>query len=430
MEILIVILILVAVAGVVWNTRQPKPTGDIDTLQSSITSAPPDSSEHEREPENDDNVEYEYVFDDDVTDQTTISHETSSPTEEVYTYTDDGFQSETSEDEHYTYSDPEDGYSYGYLDNAYDESDSKTSVIDPDEGYSYEDEPQVVTRPTSSLIRVLWENFGQGKVHLRPSEYIELYDNIAAFVNIYDYPGALIVRNPNSGQVYVNTSNKVLEALYKYIRSLIKTGMLDESDQGFKTMILPLATSGYTSLKDLLKDLRKHYKIGSNTHVPIKRDTSLRLRQEHGAQTSVKYGYNIETANLYELWYSFIEGNVALDPESFEIVRKYTLKHKRRTPEFSGIYVLHNQTLGKAYVGQSVNVMDRIRQHMSGTGRGQTGSALLHADKELGHEFRITVIPLQFSNYSTLDKLESVAIAHYDSFYNGYNKTRGNHIND
>lgn len=126
----------------------------------------------------------------------------------------------------------------------------------------------------------------------------------------------------------------------------------------------------------------------------------------------------------YEL---FIGGQATLTPEQFEELRQMALANKNLYPDFSGVYVILNQTLNKTYVGQSIHVMKRLRDHFSGHGKGNTGSALLYRDYYSGNGFLITVIPIHDAPTDNLNRLERILIAEFDSFETGYNKTRGNH---
>lgn len=123
----------------------------------------------------------------------------------------------------------------------------------------------------------------------------------------------------------------------------------------------------------------------------------------------------------------FIGGMVTLTPEQFEELRQMALANKNSYPDFSGVYVILNQTLNKTYVGQSIHVMKRLRDHFSGHGKGETGSALLYRDYYSGNGFLITVIPIHDAPTDNLNRLERILIAEFNSFETGYNKTRGNH---
>lgn len=89
--------------------------------------------------------------------------------------------------------------------------------------------------------------------------------------------------------------------------------------------------------------------------------------------------------------------------------------------DFAGVYILCNGRKHKYYVGQSVHVYHRLRQHF--TGRGNPD---VYADYMRGRPFTIQVIPLEGSGFKTLNELERKAISTYDAYKHGYNKTRGN----
>lgn len=86
-----------------------------------------------------------------------------------------------------------------------------------------------------------------------------------------------------------------------------------------------------------------------------------------------------------------------------------------------GVYILQNQTDGRYYVGQSVDLMRRIREHLKG--RGNQG---VYKSMQMGDRFTIQLIKLSESKFYDLDSLEKHFIRKHDSFRRGYNKTRGN----
>ena len=89
--------------------------------------------------------------------------------------------------------------------------------------------------------------------------------------------------------------------------------------------------------------------------------------------------------------------------------------------DFTGVYVIHNATRDLYYVGQSVRVVGRVTQHLTGHGNGD-----VYADLKYSDDFRISVVSLAQSGYASLDALERDAIAAYDAYGRGYNRTRGN----
>lgn len=90
-------------------------------------------------------------------------------------------------------------------------------------------------------------------------------------------------------------------------------------------------------------------------------------------------------------------------------------------PEFTGVYILHNATKDMYYVGQSVRVMQRVRQHLTGHGNGD-----VYADYKNGDSFTVRTISMSSSGYLSIDDLERDMIEAHDAYDNGYNRQRGN----
>lgn len=89
--------------------------------------------------------------------------------------------------------------------------------------------------------------------------------------------------------------------------------------------------------------------------------------------------------------------------------------------EFTGVYILHNVDKDKYYVGQSIRVLSRITQHLTGHGNGD-----VYADFKYGDCFTVSTIPMQGSGYQSLNDLERDTISAYNAKEQGYNMTRGN----
>lgn len=73
------------------------------------------------------------------------------------------------------------------------------------------------------------------------------------------------------------------------------------------------------------------------------------------------------------------------------------------------------------YVGQSTRVVGRLTQYLTGHGNGD-----VYADYKYGDDFELNVVSLRESGYDSLAALERDAIAAYDAYDKGYNRTRGN----
>lgn len=92
-----------------------------------------------------------------------------------------------------------------------------------------------------------------------------------------------------------------------------------------------------------------------------------------------------------------------------------------------GVYVIHNKEKDKYYVGQSKDVMKRIKQHFNGTTPQNPIFAEDYYTSQIENRdniFEVKVIRCETKD--ELDSLEKKLIYDYDSFNNGYNRTSGN----
>lgn len=92
--------------------------------------------------------------------------------------------------------------------------------------------------------------------------------------------------------------------------------------------------------------------------------------------------------------------------------------------DFSGVYIIKNLDTEKVYVGQSVNVIKRLRQHLNGSssvGNVDINDSIVNGD-------RLIVYGLRFSDYdfSDLNDMERYFIDYFDAYAFGYNRTKGN----
>lgn len=111
----------------------------------------------------------------------------------------------------------------------------------------------------------------------------------------------------------------------------------------------------------------------------------------------------------------FLNQRNSLTPEEFFKVKA---NHKG---DCVGVYILHNETNGKYYVGQAKRLFFRINQHFTGHGNGD-----VYADYKYGDDFSIRIIKLNESEDGDLDRLEKYWIKMTDAKNSGYNKTAGN----
>lgn len=116
--------------------------------------------------------------------------------------------------------------------------------------------------------------------------------------------------------------------------------------------------------------------------------------------------------------------NMVSQDESFTMLKLFSgLEYER----IIGVYVIHNKEKDKYYVGQSKDVMKRIKQHFNGT---IPKNAIFAEDYYTSQmENRDNIFELKIIRCETkdeLDSLEKKLIYEYDSWNSGYNGTSGN----
>ena len=92
-----------------------------------------------------------------------------------------------------------------------------------------------------------------------------------------------------------------------------------------------------------------------------------------------------------------------------------------------GCYLIHNKENDKYYVGQSKDVLKRIRQHFKGTVPNNVIFAedyYLALPEKREDLFEVKIIPCKTKD--ELDRTEKQLIEDYDAFNSGYNGTNGN----
>lgn len=88
-----------------------------------------------------------------------------------------------------------------------------------------------------------------------------------------------------------------------------------------------------------------------------------------------------------------------------------------------GIYKITNTKNGKSYIGQSVNVEMRLQQHKHSLEKSAK-SWYFQAREESDNINDFTFEVLQECKLEELDELEEYWVDYYDSYSNGYNKTK------
>ena len=103
-------------------------------------------------------------------------------------------------------------------------------------------------------------------------------------------------------------------------------------------------------------------------------------------------------------------------PEEF-LSKRMWFTDKGDKVDFTGVFVLHNLTKDKFFVGHSIHVLERVRQYFTGQGNGD-----VYADWKMGDKFIISTLSLVDSGHKDLNELEQKIIEAYDARERGYNK--------
>lgn len=89
-----------------------------------------------------------------------------------------------------------------------------------------------------------------------------------------------------------------------------------------------------------------------------------------------------------------------------------------------GIYKITNTKTGESYIGKSVNIEQRIKQHKNELRKGIHHNTDLQSDYNRGAGFTFEIIK-RVIDANELDAEERAEIARYDTFHHGYNQSPG-----
>ena len=100
--------------------------------------------------------------------------------------------------------------------------------------------------------------------------------------------------------------------------------------------------------------------------------------------------------------------------------------YEKNKQTITGVYIIHNNSKNKYYVGQATKIFDRVYNLFTGNG-GNAGSKELFYDYvKTRDQFTVKIVPLNKSNFNSLDALEKYFITKFKAKAVGYNKTAGN----
>lgn len=161
------------------------------------------------------------------------------------------------------------------------------------------------------------------------------------------------------------------------------------------------------SSKDLMEQIRDYQnKLNEKSQDIEKQKNRIQVKCEEDLQ-------NVTTLDIA----------IAQDSDFIPLKKFVGLEYEK----IIGCYAIHNIVNDKYYVGQSKDVMKRLRQHFKGT----VPSNIIFAEdyysqKEEDREslFELKIIPCETKD--ELDRTEKQLIEEYDAFQSGYNGTNGN----
>ena len=90
-----------------------------------------------------------------------------------------------------------------------------------------------------------------------------------------------------------------------------------------------------------------------------------------------------------------------------------------------GIYSITNKINGKRYIGQSINIDNRWKEHIRNIDNPNKNNTIYKALRKYGLENFIYCVLEENVLRENLNMKEQEWIEYYDSFYDGYNLTAG-----
>lgn len=199
-------------------------------------------------------------------------------------------------------------------------------------------------------------------------------------------------------------------SIYHYLRSPKRLTKLETK----QTCLLELQSKQRDEINDLIEKNEKQTEIINQ---------ALALFEKRQAEIAATIALNIEEkdkmiSEITPLPITYEQDN------SFIPLKSMTgLEYKK----IIGCYIIRNKQNLRCYVGQSKDVVKRIRQHFKGTYPNNIIFAedyFAAKDIDKDNLFEVKIIPC--TTKDELDRTEKELIEYYDAFNSGYNGTSGN----
>lgn len=156
------------------------------------------------------------------------------------------------------------------------------------------------------------------------------------------------------------------------------------------------------------------YKVGYDLYQKEQEDRRKQQAEREKAEREMQ-----KAIDDFEQNRSVIVGDAVNAMDARPFVDMDVFAAKKEYQDVPGIYVIHNITKDKYYIGQSKNLRRRVLDHF----RGEP----LYVDYVKGDECEVKVLTLNESKFPSLNPLEKVFIRKYSVDHDIYNRTRGNH---
>lgn len=206
-----------------------------------------------------------------------------------------------------------------------------------------------------------------------------------------------------------------------FIQALIRKYAINKTRIHYNSQNKPIRTQKGAYRVDFSKDTDKYYNevvkrlfIGSRFRDDFIEMVGPTIKLCELESSISKY-LKIKNEQNKENFKRFNEEQEKITPEDF-----FSVKNNIKG-DIVGVYIIHNCSKDKYYVGQAKRLYFRVNQHFTGHGNGD-----VYADYKYGDQFTISIVALSNSGYSDLDALERNLIKLYDAYDRGYNRTNGN----
>ncbi|MGN0536985.1 MAG: GIY-YIG nuclease family protein [Acutalibacteraceae bacterium] len=177
-----------------------------------------------------------------------------------------------------------------------------------------------------------------------------------------------------------------------------------------------------TKISEIEKEISEYKKCNEKLLLEIKNLNEL-ITNDEKERLSLIYRQKIilkqESDKVQSLQNTYNENN-----DSFTLLKAFVgLKYEK----IIGCYIIHNREKDKYYVGQSKDVLKRLKQHFRGTVPNNIIFAEDYYSSSYSNKedlFEVKIIPCETKD--ELDRTEKYLIEKYDAWNSGYNRTSGN----